>query len=140
MAAPDARAILLSLGFVEVRADQTLKNPKLTQILLELCQEVIAYGVSARIVSANTHCQLGNDKTDAHAKHQFHTSAQADITAEKGPSEKYVTEGIFNIAAKFPPRAKPGRRSLLLKYVLDGKITTEAQLTGVARKKHDFPH
>lgn len=52
------------------------------------------------------------------------------MTADK-PASKTLCEALYSIATKFPAdKSKPGRRDILVKYVLDGKISTEAQLAG----------
>lgn len=56
---------------------------------------------------------------------------QIGVTADKGQDQKHVADAVFLMSTKFPTRCKPGRRALLLKYVLDSKITTDQQLNGM---------
>eukprot|EP00123_Amoebidium_parasiticum_P016475 comp23445_c1_seq1/m.39113 comp23445_c1_seq1/g.39113 ORF comp23445_c1_seq1/g.39113 comp23445_c1_seq1/m.39113 type:complete len:787 (-) comp23445_c1_seq1:505-2865(-) len=67
-------------------------------------------------------------------KNEKLTQTIRDICAEAGiTSSSKVSKGVsnllYNIATRLPPKTKANRRPVLVKYVVDEKITTDTQLT-----------
>eukprot|EP00124_Ichthyophonus_hoferi_P002116 Ihof_evm16s132 gene=Ihof_evmTU16s132 len=67
-------------------------------------------------------------KNEKLTKNIVDIAAEANITSASKVSKSVVTL-LYNIASRMPTKTKAGRRSVLIQYVLDGRIANDVQLS-----------